>query len=538
MPLDDLDFFLLDIATEHPVFLDMFNRINAGYRLNRNVPLHSFEELTLAMADMFQRGDAVARFCWPGRSNSSTFIPTLDEIEAGLRGAFKMDYRLTPEGGARWESVVEADWSLYVSWSGSERYGWRETQSREYLEYILEVERAEGSIRGEIRWKELCPWRPLYWKTLPSGYQARYRTAKDDRRETPLYTGIEAPPWGMKLTPRFHRGPKGLAPRKLRHPQPHIPGSEDSDLLVWKTRLSRLVNKRRMFAAACDCARSADMGALLKMLSYPFGEGRFASVRQLAKRREATAVLPLTALVLREQYLPALWALGEIADKRSLPVMEILLDYGEANSEIPLLSTWGNILVRAIARFGDLALPMLKKALASESVAAARGAVHALGLIQTKRSRAILEKERELEIAVKKRWILWHIEEALRSGTASRPEKNFADGRRLHRIARVAESTLDGSVPSDPIKALVTTLSHSESIRRRAAVDLLVEFEARDQLGEIEKLVKDNEWQVRASVAVALRQLKGSRKLLGVLADDQNLVVRWLAINDIIPCEG
>lgn len=368
MPLDDLDFFLLDIATEHPISLDIFNRINLDCRLNRNVPPHSFEELTLAMADMFQRGDAVARFSWPGRRNSSTFIPTLDEIEVGLRSAFKMDYRLTPEGGARWESVVEADWSLYVSWSGSLQHSWRETRSREYLEYILEVERAEGSIRGEIRWKELSPWHPLYWKTLPSGYQARYRTTyrttKENCIESPSYAGIAAPPWGQELTPRFHRSPKGLAPRKLRHPQPHIPGSEGSGLVEWKTRLSRLANQRRMFAAACDCARSADTDALLKMLAYPFGEGRFASVRQLAKRREAAAVLPLTALVLKKQYLPALWALGEIADKRSLPVMEILLEYGEANSVSRLLSTWGSILVRAIARFGDLALPMLKKALA------------------------------------------------------------------------------------------------------------------------------------------------------------------------------
>jgi hypothetical protein len=533
--LDDIDFFLLDIATEHPIFLDIFNRINLGYRLNRNVPPHSFEELMLALADMFQRGDAVARFSWPARRNSGTFIPTLDEIEAGLRGAFKMDYRLTPEGGARWESVVETDWSLHVSWSGSLQHSWREAQTREYLEYTLEVGRAQGSVRGEIRWKELSPWRPLYWKTLPSGYQAKYRTAKEGRRESLSCACIAEPPWGQELTPRFHRGPKGLALRKLRHPQPQIPGPEGFGPLVWKTRLSRLTNKRRMFAAACDCARSADTVALLKMLSYPFGEGRFASARQLAKRRETTAVLPLTALVLREQYLPALWALGEIADKRSLPVMEMLLKYGEANSEIPRLSTWGNILVRAIARFRNLALPMLKKAIASENVAAARGAVQALGLIQTKRSIAILEKEREIEITIKKRRMLWHIDEALRSRTTSRPKEDFANDRRLHRVAWVADSILDGSVPSDPIKVLVTTLSHPEPIRRRAAVDLLVEFGARDRLGEIERLATDSEWQVRASVAFALRQFNGSPELLDVLSQDQNLAVRWLAKNDILP---
>lgn len=99
----------------------------------------------------------------------------------------------------------------------------------------------------------------------------------------------------------------------------------------------------------------------------------------------------------------------------------------------------------------------------------------------------------------------------------------------------MADSILDGSVPSDPIKALVKTLSHSESIRRRAAVDLLEEFGARDQLGEIERLATDSEWQVRASVAFALRQFNGSPELLDVLSQDQNLAVRWLAKNDILP---
>jgi HEAT repeat protein len=178
---------------------------------------------------------------------------------------------------------------------------------------------------------------------------------------------------------------------------------------------------------------------------------------------------------------------------------------------------------------------MLKKAIASENVAAARGAVQALGLIQTKRSIAILEKEREIEITIKKRRMLWHIDEALRSRTTSRPKEDFANDRRLHRVAWVADSILDGSVPSDPIKVLVTTLSHPEPIRRRAAVDLLVEFGARDRLGEIERLATDSEWQVRASVAFALRQFNGSPELLDVLSQDQNLAVRWLAKNDILP---
>jgi HEAT repeat protein len=536
--IDDLDFFLLDIASEYPFSLDRFNRVELCYFLNRNVPPYSFEELKLALAEMFQRGDAVARIeCRPG--SSRIFVPTLDEIEAGLRGAFVLAYRLTPEGGARWESAVEADWSLYVSWSGSERYGWRETQSREYLEYILDIERAEGSIRGEIRWKELRPWRPLYWKTLPGGCQARYRTTDmGNRRESPQLAGIAPPPWGQEVTPRFHRGPKGLAPRRLRHPQPGNAEPQDFGPPQRKTELPHIIkDPRRMFAVACESARSADTEALLRMLNWSFAEARFASVRQLAERRESAAVPPLTALVLRKQYLPALWALGEIADERTLPVLELLLEY-DAPGRMSPGGSWGGFLVRAIAGFGERALPMLEKMLASENVSAARGAVQVLGLIQTERSIAILEKERQLERVAKKRRIFWHIDEARRGDVASRPRRDWVGIRRLHYVAHLTGEAVDGLTPQSAIKALVATLSHPEPIRRRAAVDLLVEFGARDEIGAVEKLATDSAWQVRASVAFALRQLDGSRDLIGVLAADENLVVRWLAKNDILPDES
>ena len=37
---------------------------------------------------------------------SKVFVPTLDEIDAGLRGSFELVYELTPREGARWEKVV------------------------------------------------------------------------------------------------------------------------------------------------------------------------------------------------------------------------------------------------------------------------------------------------------------------------------------------------------------------------------------------------------------------------------------------------
>jgi HEAT repeat protein len=73
----------------------------------------------------------------------------------------------------------------------------------------------------------------------------------------------------------------------------------------------------------------------------------------------------------------------------------------------------------------------------------------------------------------------------------------------------------------------VDTPRHSECERRRAAIDLLVEFDARGHLPEIERLAKDPEWQVRASVAYALRQWGARPRLLARLAKDPHPAVGW-----------
>ena len=230
---------------------------------------------------------------------------------------------------------------------------------------------------------------------------------------------------------------------------------------------------------------------------------------------------PLTELVLGQQYPPALWALGEIGDERTLPLLEMLLEY----------RTGGGTLLRVIAQFGERAMPMLEKALGSQENSTRSDAIAALGLIGSEASRALLK--RELAKAGET-WACWDIEEALGCRKSWRtPEKLAAE--RLRQVACVAGNGHNAPTPDNPIQALLDTLGHSESVRRRAAVDLLVEFEARDCLPNIARLAKDAEWEVRASVAHALRRLGGSRRLLGVLAKDRNPAVRWLAKHPIIP---
>jgi hypothetical protein len=217
LPLDDLDFLLLDLAVDFPISLNWFSLADVGSALNHEIPNHTFDELALALTELFARGDAMASIRQRlSRRRSKAFVPTLDEIDAGLRGSFELVYELTPCGGARWEKVVRPDWSLYLSSSEGQRFSWTQAQSRGYLEYWIEVERSLGRIGELSHWKELRPWRPVYWKQLPVGYQAKCTLTKEESRTPQGPWTFPLPPWGLGFTPEFHRGPSGLAPRKER----------------------------------------------------------------------------------------------------------------------------------------------------------------------------------------------------------------------------------------------------------------------------------------------------------------------------------
>lgn len=527
MQLDDLDFLLLDIASEDRPSLDSF----LG---NRRIPPHTFEELTLAFVELFGRGDAVASISRSPQwsvpwKRSRPFVPTRDEIEAGLRGGFDLVYELTSQGGSRWEAAVQADWSLYRSSREHGSFRWSEALSRERLEFGIEVDRAYGCIEGGVRWKELRPWRPVYWKEFPVAYRARCRMANGVFPSSSLgdvmgeYYGM--PRWGMEYPQRFSFKPADLVPRRERLPAPGDAGEMASwPIEKLQHELESEREDRRRFAAVCAYAPRADTKELSTRLLYGYTKSAFASIRELARRREAAAVRPLTKLVLREGCLPALWALGEIGDERTLPVLEMLLEYGAG----------GGTLRRAIAQFGDRAMPLLERQLACKDYTARAGAITAIGVMGSEASGALLERELARIRMGGRVGASWEIENALGCHT-SRWTAERLSAERLRQVRYVAGAGRNDPTPDDPTQALVDTLSHPESARRRAAVDLLVEFEARDRVPDIARLAKDPEWEVRASVAHALRRLGGSRRLLGVLAKDPNPAVRWLAKHPIIP---
>ena len=527
MVLDDLDFFLLDLVVECRFPLDCLGCVfDLGVALNRRIPPHITDELILAFEELFGRGDAIV-YVRNSRSSrcSKSLVPSRDEIEAGLRGAFDLFYELTPQGGARWEKLVQPDWSLFMDSSLGSRFWWFSAQSREYLEYKIQTELWRGHIRGAVQWKELRPWRPVLWKCLPRGFRVRFAVPQGVWGVSrPWFRELVRPAWDLENTPKFHRGPADLAPRKVRRP----PSEPDGEMTSWpldkvRKQIDRVGPASTQFAAACEFARRGTTEAVLKLLDYGSVGVQFAAVREMARRRVNAAVPQLLGLVLRRQFRPALWALGEIGDERALPVLGTLLEWGRGRG-----GAEDGTLIRALARFGDLALPMLEKALASPIFGVPSTAAAALGEIESEASRATLE--RELEHARASGKSNWYLEEAL----GVHPRRRTPQDLLKWEVALVVSGDAGGPIPENPIQALAATLSHPDTERRRAAVDLLSELGARDHARQIARLAKDPEWEVRASVAHALFAFGRCRRALEALAQDESPAVRWLATKPVI----
>ena len=122
---------------------------------------------------------------WICVDDESTFLSSDEILECFQNtGSWETQYYLTTEGGDAWESMTRPDWSLFVDeyYDPYERDGARSKGitrfrclSRERLEAYCN-RRQFGGFRAlaEITIRDIAQWSPLYWKALPSGYQARF----------------------------------------------------------------------------------------------------------------------------------------------------------------------------------------------------------------------------------------------------------------------------------------------------------------------------------------------------------------------------
>jgi hypothetical protein len=364
---DDLDLFLLEAAWDHGEWINLFSDLDPGIALNMQCPPYSQEELILAFSELFSRGDLIAhspKYEWSHRREVH-FTPSRDEIEAAFHGVIPICYDLTAQGGKRWEDLTQADWSRYVDWSSDCRFVELTGQSREYLEYRLELERRAGTIGGPVEWKELEPWKALAWKTFPHAWQVRYRTVPESPWRHTLVDDCYPPPWDQRLR-RWPSGPVELAERRVRVAV-HQPAQEDLwPLKRLQKRMSRRWPVRQEFAAACAYAQREETEVVLREFEKCYSRTvRFSLVRELVRRRETRAIPSLVRMLWGEQPQLALWALGEFADDTTLPVLSALLEWGYVTDrEQAHLS---GALVRAVGRFGAKALSLAERELQSDS---------------------------------------------------------------------------------------------------------------------------------------------------------------------------
>jgi hypothetical protein len=96
-------------------------------------------------------------------------------------------------------------------------------------------------------------------------------------------------------------------------------------------------------------------------------------------------------------------------------------------------------------------------------------------------------------------------------------------------IAQILTGDWKTPFSGDPIPALIAVLDEPRWCRRRIAIDMLAELDNPIAAPPIAQLASDPEWEVRASVACALRQWNVEAEVLQKLAEDTNPAVRWLA---------
>jgi hypothetical protein len=104
-----------------------------------------------------------------------------EEIELGIGDDYpSICYKLTTQGGAKWESLYNPNWNRYYTYINVENAnhqlciaGGSSDILKEFLAYQIAHPFKKVDINS-IKWEILEPWDATYWKTLPIGYQVSY----------------------------------------------------------------------------------------------------------------------------------------------------------------------------------------------------------------------------------------------------------------------------------------------------------------------------------------------------------------------------
>lgn len=186
-------YWLLDSAVECGVPLSILAAPNLELVLNRAGHGLAAEEITSSIAQMVSAGElGISLLDEPGGRWRRVFEMPEDRIlELITRPRDHPDficsgYHLTKKGGDEWEDWAQPDWARYNT--NSMRIPERSTVHYQTivaataplayelfeLEKLLHDERC--IVPGSARLNELRPWKATYWKTLPEGFEFRFRS--------------------------------------------------------------------------------------------------------------------------------------------------------------------------------------------------------------------------------------------------------------------------------------------------------------------------------------------------------------------------
>jgi hypothetical protein len=181
------EYWLLESVVEYGLQISLLDSPDLGMALNK--PGHGMPRALLVetMRGLFERGLIIAH------RSDDLFELSADQIEAALNEQRPKHlkhahyYRLTEEGGRRWEAFARPDWDRYIC----EEYTPRDKQievaelvctQRDLLERYLRMLQLNvyDIDEGSVQFDTVAPWNATYWKTLPAGHGVSFRCTQKE----------------------------------------------------------------------------------------------------------------------------------------------------------------------------------------------------------------------------------------------------------------------------------------------------------------------------------------------------------------------
>ncbi|MFI5403652.1 MAG: hypothetical protein ACHQ1G_12010 [Planctomycetota bacterium] len=209
-PLSRLEYWLLDVAAEHGMPLQMLPEGHIELALNR--PSLGASNAELARGLVALSGLGLVTLETPDCVLDAAGLEKLISVPPrdGMIYDGKHWYSLTAAGGAEWERAARPDWNLYVEYrTWPECDGWQHSilcadagQAERYLAFQRSVWHKPGAVPEESVVRDvLRPWEATHWRELPEAYLILFRTGGEEARRYP--SAGEAAQWDY----RWHDDP-------------------------------------------------------------------------------------------------------------------------------------------------------------------------------------------------------------------------------------------------------------------------------------------------------------------------------------------